>query len=218
MKKLFIILMVAVTALSQSCKNGGSKEGGNEVTNETRAFKTMIVEYQNDFEMMGMKVTEAETKWIDEKGDREATLTKKTTLFLGNTTVEESLEIKDGDWAYDINLLEKTGTKANIKGMKEMAQAMVATGVVDIDEKNMKEFVEKNGGQILGSEEMLGKECMVIEMLGMKQWMYKGIILKMVMGEKVMKQAIRIEENASIPSDRFKVPEGINITEQESPF
>lgn len=210
--------MMAMTMLSLSCANGGSKDGSDGEANDARDFKTMIVEYQNDYEMMGMKISIHETKWIDEKNKKEASLEKKSTTFMGATTVEESLEITDGDWAYMINMLEKTGTKTNTKAMQDMAKAMVATGVADIDAKNLKEFVETNGGAVLSNEEILGKDCMVYEMMGTKNWIYKGIILKSIMGGKVIIQAISVDENASIPSNRFEVPAGITITEVENPM
>ena len=59
----------------------------------------------------------------------------------------------------------------------------------------------------------LDKDCFVYEMTGTKQWMYKGEVLKMMLGDKIMKQAVKIDEDVTIPDDKFKLPEGVTVTE-----
>jgi hypothetical protein len=136
--------------------------------------------------------------------------------MLGKTEKQETLAIEDKDWSYNIDLLSKTGTKGNMKEMKEMATAMAAAFATNIDLKNLKtlkDFVEKNGGKMLPNETILGKECTVYEMMGIKSWLYKGVILKAMMGDKLMKNAVKVEENVDIPESIFEVPKGITITE-----
>jgi hypothetical protein len=213
MKKInyISILWAAILIFLVSCNK--SKIGSN---NETADYSTIVVTYENTVDMMGVKTTTNETIWYDLANKRKATFTATETNFLGKITEEETLQIEDGDWAFNINLKDKTGVKSNIKEMKDMATTM-AVGLAmsgDLkDLKSLKDFVEKNGGKMLPNETFLGKECTVYEIMGSKQWLYKGMVLKATMGDKVIMNAVKVEEDVKIPDEKFKIPEGITITE-----
>jgi hypothetical protein len=209
MKKLFLTSFAFILAILmfQSCKSSGKSADDNQVMN----FKTIVVEYNSAYEMMGIKMTEKETTWMDIKNKKEASVSVKNTSMMGVETSEETMTLKDGDWYYTINLKEKTGTKTNIKEMQDVA--LMFAGSVDVT--SLKDFVEKNGGKVLDNESFLGKDCLVYELMGTKNWMYKGIILKTMMGDKIMKEAVKIDEDVKIPSDKFELPSGIKITEME---
>ena len=215
MKKLnsISLLVLAISILLPSCGNK-SKAGSNN--NETADYSSIVVTYANTVDMMGVKTTTNETIWNDLENNRKATYTTTETNFMGQNTKEETLQIEDGDWGYNINLKDKTGTKGNIKEMKEMAMAMAGALAMsgDLkDLKSLKDFVEKSGGKMLPNETILGKECTVYELMGTKQWLYKGMVLKATMGEKLFMNAVKVEEDVNIPDDKFKIPEGITITE-----
>jgi len=215
MKKLngISLLSLTILVLLTSCGDK-SKAGSNN--NETADYSTMVVTYANSVDMMGVKTTTNETIWNDLENNRKATLTTTETIFMGQNTNEESLSIENGDWGYNINLKDKTGTKMNIKDLKSMATAMAAGMAMSGDLKDLKsleDFVEKSGGKMLPNETILGKECTVYEVMGSKQWIYKGMILKAMMGEKVIMNAVKVEEDVNIPDSKFEVPEGITITE-----
>jgi len=205
MKKVLFILVIVISAVLYSC-------GNKKAENAERDFKRMIVEYKTETEIVGSKILESETAWYDQKNNREAHLVKKTTTFMGVTDNEETYTITDGEWSYYIDLKEKTGTKTNMKDMQEMAS--VLAGMSDLDDlKSMKEAVEKFGGKMLDNEKFLGKECAVVEMMGTKSWIYKGILLKSEMGGKIIKEAVKIDEGASIPDHVFEVPSGVTMSE-----
>ena len=215
MKKLnsISLLVLAISILLPSCGNK-SKAGSNN--NETADYSSIVVTYANTVDMMGVKTTTNETIWNDLENNRKATYTTTETNFMGQNTKEETLQIEDGDWGYNINLKDKTGTKGNIKEMKEMAMAMAGALAMSGDMKDLKslkDFVEKSGGKMLPNETILGKECTVYEVMGSKQWLYKGMVLKATMGDKVIMNAVKVEEDVNIPDDKFKIPEGITITE-----
>lgn len=205
MKKRFILLTIA-TGLLFSCNNQKSVDENTEAN-----YSSLVIEYVTDYEMAGMKIGEKETKWVDKKNNREASLSIKESTVMGVVTKEETFTLNDGVWYYNINLSDKTGTKMKIEDVKETAMALAM--FVNIDETGMKEFIEKNGGKVLGNEMFLDKDCFVYEMTGTKQWMYKGEVLKMMLGDKIMKQAVKIEEDVTIPDDKFKLPEGVTVTE-----
>ena len=214
MKTIIGALLISTTLLS--CGGKSTNSGTSSSNNETADYNSIVVTYQNTVDMMGVKTTTNETIWSDEKNNRKATFTSTETNFMGQNTKEESLSIENGDWGYNINLNDKTGTKSNIKEMKSMATAMAAGLAMsgDLkDIKSLKDFVESNGGKMLPNETILGKECTVYELMGTKQWLYKGMVLKAMMGDKVMMNAVKVEENVKIPAEKFEVPAGITITE-----
>lgn len=212
--KKFTLISIAVLMASLTLSSCNS--GGKSSDNQEKDFKTMVVEYNSSYEMMGVKMTEKETTWVDIKNKKEASLSMKTSVIMGVESIEETLEIKDGDWAYSINLKDKTGTKANVGEIKDMAQML--SGMIDVDVTGLKDFIEKSGGKVLANESFLGKDCFVYELMGTKNWMYKGVILKSMLGDKIMKEAVKIEEDVTIPSERFEVPKGIAITEVKDIF
>jgi len=205
MKKQLLIVVLIFSAMFYSC-------GNKKTENSERDFKRMIVEYQTTSDIMGSKIVENETAWYDQKNNREAHLVKKTTTFMGVTENEETYTITDGEWSYYIDLKEKTGTKTNVKDMQEMAGLFAKMSDID-DLKNMKEAVEKFGGKMLENENFLGKNCAVMEMMGTKSWIYKGILLKSEMGGKIIKEAVKVDERASIPDKVFEVPSGVTMSE-----
>lgn len=208
------ILLATISISLLSC--GGDKSKAGSSNNETADYSTIVVTYENTVDMMGVKTTTNETVWNDIDKNRKATYTSTITNFMGQNTKEETLSIENGDWGYNINLKDKTGTKGNIKEMKEMATALAAGLAMSGDLKNLKslkDFVESNGGKMLPNETILGKECTVYELMGTKQWMYKGMVLKATMGDKVMMNAVKVEENIKIPDEKFEVPAGITITD-----
>lgn len=189
-----------------------------------RRMRSGMVEYELSVSGMGSTVKGTRTEWFDDYGNRMATLEKSTTTtkIMGreSTEVKEELMIVDGDTAYSIDLLKKSGFKGNIADMKKMgammAQGMAGPGGV----QNTREFVEKNGGKWLPAETFLGRKCDVIEMLGVKTWTYKNVNLKSagsMMGITTTQVATKFEENVRVPASKFQVPSGIEIEEQQMP-
>lgn len=84
------------------------------------------------------------------------------------------------------------------------------------DAQTFRQMIEKEGGKILGNEDFIGKDCILVELMNegnkSKMWYYKGIPLKMeAKGYKM--EVTKLEEGVSIPDSKFKVPSGITITD-----
>lgn len=206
MRNLMYIGFVIVSFMLNSCHRSG-----NTNPNETQDFTTLRIEFETKANFGGVETIQHETQWVDLKNNRTATHSISETKGMGMSQKEEQLNIEEGDWAYSIDLVNKTGTKMNIAQFKEMAQAMGQ--FIRPDFKNLEEFVKQNGGKMLPNETFLGKDCTVFEVFGMKQWLYKGQIVKVEMNGQVMRQAVKIEENVKIPDEVFKIPKGIKIEE-----
>ncbi len=73
-----------------------------------------------------------------------------------------------------------------------------------------KMMAESMGGKKLGNETFLGYNCEVWELLGGKQWNYKGVMLKMEMtalGIKTVTTATNIRFDVLVPDTHFALPD-----------
>ncbi|MBN2743779.1 MAG: hypothetical protein JXR39_07790 [Marinilabiliaceae bacterium] len=200
--------------------SGGDKSGALNDGEKIYPFKSIEVEYVTQTEGMGAKGEGTRTMWIADYGRRQATLSHDKTAMsiMGHSSETENhtLSILDGNDSYSIDLITKTGVKGNVEEMKQMGKVMAASLMTDVKNMSLKDFVEKNGGTWHGQESFLGKTCDVFELMGTRQWHYQGIVLKVestIGGMKVVEEAVSIKEDVAISDDRFKVPEGITITQ-----
>lgn len=186
-------------------------------------FKSMYIEYE--VSMIGPMMTNngTEVVWYDDFGNLSYTHSKeksKVSMFGQNSEEEkESISVLKGDWVYSADMKTKSGTKQNIKDLREMGMMMGMAMTPKFaqpgksEKEILMEFVKDNGGTWIGEQDYLGKKCWVFELMGTKQWMYKRVVLKVegdMMGSKYVKKAIKIDENPSIPSDKFEPPKDIN--------
>ncbi|MGC8864903.1 MAG: hypothetical protein ACP5O2_04175 [Bacteroidales bacterium] len=205
MNKIASVSIAFLTLFSFSCHRSTAPKDSNEL----QSFSTLRIDYETHANYGGIETVSKETHWVDLKNKRTATQIQSETKGMGINQKEEQLNIEDGDWVYSIDLVNQTGTRMNMAQFKEMAKAMGQFIQPDFD--NLEEFVKQNGGKMLPNDTFLGKDCTVFEVFGTKQWLYKGQVLKVEMNGQVMRQAVRIEENITIPEDVFKIPEGIKI-------
>jgi hypothetical protein len=71
-------------------------------------------------------------------------------------------------------------------------------------------MLESMGGKKIGNEKFLGYSCDVWELLGGKQWIYKGVMLKMEMttlGIKSLTEATSAKFDVSVADSHFKLPD-----------
>ena len=188
-----------------------------------RELASGMIEYELSTTGMGTTMTGTKTEWFADHGRRTATLEKKTTKtdVFGQKSTErtEELSIVDGDTVYTIDLVNKTGTKMDMGALKAMGAAMAGKMMADgALPKNLREFVEKNGGKWLPAESFLGRKCDVYELMGVRSWAYKGQILRTeasIAGVVTKEVAKKFEENVSVPAAKFEVPAGITFEEPE---
>lgn len=174
--------------------------------------KSGIIEYKIEGAING-----TETVYFDDWGIKEAKINKTEIKMMGFKTETHTLTITDKDWGYNINLDDKTGTKASNKEIKEMLDGMTQKDYERFGEKMMEDM----GGVKVGNESILGYNCEVwdVKNLNSKTWNYNYVPLKIEMNMMggVTYTAVKFEANAKIPADKFSVPKGIKITEQEVP-
>ena len=224
MKKLFVFAIAIVMLALASCSGGGKKS--DSTTDSTKIkdsiakaatakgmykLKSGIVTMES--ETMGMKQTIV--MYFDDYGNKKSNETKGEIDMgaLGKTEIDNLTFSKDG-YSYNIDLVKKTGTKrkkADFGKKKDIDFSKLSDDMM----KQMK--ITKQG-----TEEVLGKTCDKYAMddpaMRMKSTycVWNGIPLKSVMdmgGIKATVTATKVEENVSVPADKFDVPSGITITE-----
>jgi len=166
--------------------------------------KSGIMEYK----LLG-KTIGTETVYFDHHGNYEARFRKAETKMLGMKTKENTLTIRLDSVIYAIDLDEKTGTRQ-----------VIAFDPSKMSEKEMKEWeawgeeMRKDlGFEKIGEEKILGRMCDIWEGMGSKIWIWQNLTLKTevnLMGQWII-EATKIDLNAKVSKDRFKVPGGIEI-------
>ena len=209
MKKTWILFILILCILPIMAQQVALK---NEKVFEIKAGK---VEYAIEGKTKGTK-----TLWFDDYGRVHCELKKTSTKMFGMTTKEETLTIRNKEWMYNINLIDKTGTKMSIDDAFEMSETIVGT----TDEQELKEIAEDVKETLdakdAGTETILGRNCIVMDInrLNGRHWRYKGVTLKMevkmggILGD-FTETATAFDENVSVPASKFEVPAGIIIQE-----
>ncbi len=73
-----------------------------------------------------------------------------------------------------------------------------------------KAMLESMGGKKIGNETFLGYNCEIWGAMGSKQWIHKGVTLKVtttIMGITTVKEATSAKFNTSIPNSAFDLPD-----------
>lgn len=217
MKSILTLLFIAI--LIVSCKNDTPKTNADstmkEVSEEMAEMKSYVIQYKQVMSAAELKSTSLMTQYIDLKNNKFAMETETSSDMMGVKSEEKSLTINDKDFTYIINLKDKTGMKLPTDEMEDDPTKMIKSD----NDVTFREMIEKEGGKILPNEQFLGKDCIVVEFVQdsqtMKMWYYKGIPLKITSQFYTM-EATKLEENASIPTSKFEIPEGIKFTEMPS--
>lgn len=222
MKKIkFPALAILIAFIAISCNNSSSTSNADDkvkdMAADVAAMKSYVVEYKMVMSAEQVKSTTAMTQWIDMSNDRFAMESVTETEMMGTKQSSKSLIIDDGEWSYMIDPATKSGFKSKSGEGEDDPTDMIKSD----DEVTFRQMIEKDGGKVLANENFLGKDCIVVEMMEKdddgkavptKMWYYKGIPLKMANSVYTM-EALKFEENVSIPASRFEVPAGITMSE-----
>ena len=131
----------------------------------------------------------------------------------GFTKPINKLSVIDGEFQYNINMDQNSGTRTRNQILRTMEQLS--------GQKSFNEFGEQMllsmGANKIGSEDFLGKTCDVYEMrsTGTKLWVWEWITLKSETNSRGLEiniTATRINEG-SVPKEKFKIPEKVILNE-----
>lgn len=178
------------------------------------AVKSGYVEYELSGNTKGTK-----SIWWDNYGSLSRTETKSVSVSkvfgIITETKTHDILIMNGKQFWSANLIENTGQKGSLPCYQEMAQ--INENMSEAEKQKMgKDILEAFGGEIIGTENILGNKCEVVKLMGAKCWIYKGITLKSnaeMLGIKTTETAVKFEKNISISKSKF-TPLG-NITYED---
>jgi hypothetical protein len=208
MKKICILisLFIAVT----SCK------GGEQNKLKRYEVKSGIIHYTSTTsgKMMGSAVSGSGTESLYftdwgavELSELQSTQTSEIKFFGKTKTKTDEThtinKLDNGD-SYSVDFDRKTITLSRDAAMEMMMQTNTDAGDAG------KSMLESMGGKKIGEEKYQTYDCEIWEVIGIKQWIYKGLTLKTeatVMGIKTITEATSIELNVSVPDKNFKLPD-----------
>ena len=173
------------------------------------------------YELTG-NITGEKKIWFDDFGMKYYEETKETTTIkiMGITSEqkEHKITIHDGQTIYDIDMIAKTGYKGTLPSLEALQD--MAENMTEAEQKQMADDIMNSlDGQKLGTETFLDKSCEVMEVMGVKSWIYNGITLKTeanIMGMVANETAIKFEENIKVPASKFEPPQGFTYEEMPS--
>lgn len=142
---------------------------------------------------------------------KETVLSQTTTMkLLGNASTETEethtmVKLDNGEsWSVDFN-------KKQIYASRDMAIEMIKANQPNADAGEVGESILVSmGGKKTGTEKFLGYTCDVWEIMGGKQWIHKGLMLKMeitVMGITTKTEATSVKLDVSVPDANFSLPD-----------
>ncbi len=212
MKKLQFILVLLTTFMLFSCadkaKNGGAEGDKAQVSGPIKSF---YLEQKGTALAEGMEMEISSKIWYDAKSKNIATEMEYKTVNQGTSQMNKSLHISNEEGLFMIDLSKNTVYKMPKESIKDEF-----AGLKDYNEQEFIAELETRG-KIIDHELYLGKKCIVYEMdepndnnqtEKSRYWFYKGMPLKLISPSRQI-ETVRFDENARIPADRYKVPEGL---------
>ncbi|MFH0867363.1 MAG: hypothetical protein V1904_14315 [Bacteroidota bacterium] len=228
MKNLIFLVSAIFIAVFVACSGDSKKSDGSADTTKTGDSTKNTSENKGkynlksgiiSFDIETMNMVQKMTKYFDDYGDKECdeTISSMDLGMAGKVETHTKMLTLDG-YIYNINFTNKTGTKSkitpNAKGKSD-----------NIDFNNLSADIMKEMHITKeGTETVLQKTCDKYKMdnpeLNMKSsyCVWDGIPLKFevnMAGAIAKYNATKIEENVSVPAEKFEIPKDIKITEMK---
>ena len=191
--------------------NGATDNSVAASTDKKYDSKSGIVTIETTASVSGMTVKTKQVLYFDDYGRKEC---QEQFVFDQSTNayvLDTKDLVKDG-FRYIISTVQKTG-------MKTKAQGSGVAAKFDMDEAaTMKDMKFKK----IGDETICGKVCNCfsrvtpsgnITMFGWNKIVLKTITDNPEMKMKTVAVATKIEENVSMPSDKFEIPKDVKLTD-----
>ncbi|MDA3867525.1 MAG: hypothetical protein PF489_12370 [Salinivirgaceae bacterium] len=179
---------------------------------KTYAVKSGYIKYQ-----LGGSTKGTKELWWDDYGKKTCETEKSTTTtkMFGIKNTEEkhstTVIIKDKFWVADY--IDNKGSKGTVPMYKEGQEV-----VGQMTEQEQQEFADEvlagMGGKKMGTESLNGYQCDVIKLMGIKLWIYKGLVLKSegkILGIETNEMFVEFKPKSSVPSSKFNPPSGVHF-------
>ncbi len=215
---LFSILFLACANNSGSEKESSAEKAASKENNLKRySIKSGIVKYQitTSGKLMGGTVSGSGTKelYFKDWGAKELTkedskqITKINIFGQKKTDVAETHTIDklDNGKSYSVDTKNKI-----IYVKQDPAMNMIKMFNNGDAEEVGKQMLESMGGKKIGTGKVLGYTCDIWEIPGGKQWIYKGLPLKIdmtMMGIHRVEEATEAKFDIDVPEKYFQLPD-----------
>jgi len=218
---IFSMLILSLCACqNSSAENAQEIAGKIENTQNTLKrynLKSGIIKYKTDIKgkVMGSTINGSGTEEVYFKDWGAVELKKSDSKQVTHINIfgqkktevneEHTINKLENGKSYGVDMENKIIYVKNDPAM-EMIKKFGNGDVVNAGEK----MLEGMGGKKIGKEKILGYECDVWEIPGGKQWIYKGIPLKLemtIMGITTTNTATEAKFNIDVPDKYFKLPD-----------
>ncbi|MDF1546429.1 MAG: hypothetical protein P1P88_01315 [Bacteroidales bacterium] len=207
MKNLLIFALMAMFVIA--CNSNGTNDAENNDEQSSGIKKYDIESGYITYKMSMMGMDTKTTMYFKDYGKTEASITEMEMMGQKSTTKM----LRKDNIVYSYSLEQKMGTK-----MKMGAEDIAAEGEMGrLDEKTI---VDQMGGTKMGTEKILGKECVVYEVTiddaKSKYWIWENMVFKMVASQNQMEvtmEAVDFKETSDFPAGTFDVPTDIKFTD-----
>jgi hypothetical protein len=192
LQSLFVVLFAfAFTMLNAQTKRYEIKSG--------------MVEYKiiHSGNMMGVKMEGGGTAStaFKEWGAVELHTEESETITMGMKEHDKQMTKIDNGKVYTVNFEKKVIYEYDMQEvMQSEDKDLVMAG---------KEMLESMGGKKIGDEEFMGYDCEIWELMTVKIWMHKGVMLKSevdMMGIKNTIVATKVAFEIDVPDEAFDLP------------
>jgi len=224
MKKISLIIIVAILMLS--CNNSESQNSetasliSNKEKNQLKRYDVksgmIIYSTKTSGKVMGSVISGSGTEKLYFKDwgalellEEESTSTTKMKMFGKKSTETENVHTiakLDNGESYHVDFKKK-----EIYAGRDMAMDMIKVFHPTSDAgKTGKGMADSMGGKVIGNESFLGYDCEIYDLMGSKQWIYKGVTLKMevtLMGITTTKTATSAKFDISVADSYFELPD-----------
>lgn len=192
--------------------NGASNKSTDAPTNAKKYdSKSGIITYETTLSMNAMKIKTKQILYFDDYGVKECQEEYNFDEASKSYVLDKTDFVKDG-FRYIISLGNKSGIKSKASGTGVNAKFDLAEAATQ----------KENQFKKLGDETICGKSCNGFSMVTpsgiIKMFGWNKIALKTTLDNSAMKMksecvATKIEENVSIPADKFEVPKDVKLTD-----
>lgn len=218
MKK--IIFLLSFLIVFTACKGNENKTKDDNAAQETKLkrydVKSGIVEYKTTISgsVMGGTVTGSGTQSLYFKNwgakeireDQSAQTTKISMMGVNSEekTSSHTMDKLDNGKSYHVDFEAKEIYLSNDPIMEFIKESGTDAGDAG------KKMLESMGGKLVGNEKFMGYDCEIWEIMGGKQWLYKGVMLKLemtMMGITTVTEATTAKFDIRVADNYFELPD-----------
>lgn len=213
-----IVFLFSFFIMFTACKGSGETKANDQQEPQLKRYdiKSGMIEYQTTISgnVLGsiIKGEGTEALYFDNWGALEVKKEKSSQTTEANimghksteTTNTHTLDKLDNGKSYHVDYDTQKIYQRTDPMMELFKQSKTDVGDAG------KKMLESMGGKKIGSESIMGYDCEIWDLMGVKQWIHKGVMLRAesnLMGVKTLTEPISIKLNKKVDKDKFDLPD-----------